>query len=64
MIRRWFAKRESEEFFKEEPVVDLVFQFGIGIDAKPFSQHQTFKEHQWRKGSSTFTTAANSVMAQ
>ena len=64
MIWRRFAKRETEESFKGKPVVDLVFQFRVGINTKPLLEHQAFKEQQWREGSSAFAAGAHGVMVQ
>jgi len=35
MIRRGLSKGQAEEFFKRQPVIDLIFEFGIVIDACP-----------------------------
>ena len=62
MIRRRLAERKIEELFKRQPVVDLVFQFRIGLDAEPFLQHQTFKKQQRRLGIGALTAGAHGVM--
>jgi hypothetical protein len=36
MILRGSIERETEELFKGQPIIDLVFEFGIGVDAEPF----------------------------
>ena len=42
MIRRRLIKRHPQEFFKRDPVVDLSFQFGIGVDTEPLLQEKAF----------------------
>ena len=63
MIRRGFVKRQLQELFKGQPVVELVFQFGIGVDVEPLLEHQTFKRQERQVGVGAFTACANSVMA-
>lgn len=63
MIRRGFIQRQLQELFERNSVVDLVFQLGIGLDAKPLLEHQTFKKQQRRPGIGAFTAGAHGIMA-
>ena len=49
-------KGEAEELFKGEPVINLVFKFGIGVDAKPLLKEHAFKKEQRGPSSGTFAT--------
>jgi hypothetical protein len=42
VIRRGLIKGKLKKLFKEQPVVDLVFQFGIEVDAEPLFELQAF----------------------
>jgi len=50
MIRSRLAERKPQEAFEGQPVVDLVFQLGVGLNPEPLLQEQAFEEHQWRVG--------------
>ena len=76
MIRRGFAQGQAEEFFKGQPVIDLVFEFGIGIDiypvefedystgAKPLLQQHAFKQQYGRVGVSPFAAGPYGVVTE
>ena len=44
-----------------QPVINLVFQFGIGVDPEPFLQQQAFEQQQWWIGVSTFAAGATAT---
>ena len=48
MIGRGFAEGQAQEFFEGQPVVDLIFQLGIGGNTKPFLQQQAFEKKDGR----------------
>ena len=56
-------KGKAQELFKGQPVVDLVFEFGIGVDAEPLLKEHAFKEEQRRIGVSTFTAGTNGIVS-
>ena len=62
MIRGGFAHGQTEELFKGQPLVDLVFQFGIGVDAEPLLKHQTFEEQKGPIGVGAFTAGTDRVV--
>ena len=64
MIRRGFIKGQLQELFKGQPVVDLVFQFGIGLDTEPLLKQQAFEQHQRRVGAGALLAGANGVVAE
>ena len=61
MIRRGFAQGQAEEFFKGQPVIDLVFEFRIGIDAEPLLQQYAFEQQQWWIGIGAFPTGTDGI---
>ena len=63
MIRRRPIERESEEFFEGQPVIDLVFKFGVGVDAEPFLKEHAFKEQQRGIGIGAFTAGSHGIMS-
>ena len=62
MIRRRFAKRKAQKLFKGQPIVDLVFQPRIRIDAESLLQQHAFEQQQGRISISTFAAGAHGVM--
>ena len=62
MIRRGFSKGQAEEFFKRQPVIDLIFEFGIGIDTEPLLQQHAFEQQQWAISVGAFAAGADGVM--
>jgi hypothetical protein len=44
VIRGSFTERQTKEFFKRQSIVDMILQFGIGINAEPLLEQQAFKE--------------------
>jgi hypothetical protein len=48
MIRGRFTEGKGEEYFKGQTIVDLVFEFRIGVDMEPFLEHEAFKQQQRR----------------
>ena len=62
MIGRGPIEREPEELFKRQPGVDLIFEFGIGVDAEPLLKHETFKKQQGRIGVGAFSAVTDSVI--
>ena len=64
MIRGRSIKGKSQETLKGKPVVDLVFQFGVGLDPEPFLKEHAFIQQQRRIGVSAFAAGAHGVMTQ
>ena len=58
MVRRGFAEGQTQEFLEGQPVVDLIFQFGIGGNTKPFLQQQAFEQQDGRIGFGAFLACA------
>jgi hypothetical protein len=54
MAGRGFAERQAQETFEGQAVVNLVFQLGIGGNAKPFLQQQTFEQEDGWVGAGAF----------
>ena len=50
VVRGRLAERKVQEGFEGEPVVDLVFQLGVGLNTEPLLQQQAFEEHERRVG--------------
>jgi len=48
MIGRGVVKGESQEFFEGVSVIDLGFQFRIGVDVKPLLKQQAFHKQDRR----------------
>lgn len=48
MIGRKIIKRKAQELLEGIPVVDLGFQFGIGVDFKPLLKKQAFHQEKMR----------------
>jgi hypothetical protein len=64
VIRGGLAEGKAQESFKGEPVVDLILQFGIRLDAEPFLKQQALEEHQGRVGLGALLDGAHGVMAE
>ena len=48
MIGRGIIEGESQELFEGDAVVDLGFQFGVGVDLEPLLQEKAFhKNYGW-----------------
>ena len=62
MVGRGFAERQAQETFEGQAVVNLVFQLGIGGNAKPFLQQQAFEQEDGRIGFGAFLAGADGVM--
>ena len=55
-----YLKKDTQILFHW---VNLVFQFGVEVDAKPFLKHETFKKQQRRVGIGAFGACADRLMA-
>ena len=64
MIRCRLAERKVQEGFEGEPVVDLVFQFGIRLDTEPLLEQQALEEHRGRLSAGALLAGANGVVAE
>jgi hypothetical protein len=49
-------KGKSQELLEGNTVIDLGFQFGIGINLKPLLEQNTFEQEQRRISFSAFST--------
>ena len=63
MIGGVFIHGNPQEFFEGDPVVDLGFQFGIGIDAEPLLQKQAFQKQQGMIGIVSFGAFADRIVS-
>ena len=63
MIGGRLIKRDSEKFLKRYPVVDLCFQFGVGVDAEPLLEEQTFQKQKRRIGLISFAAFSDGVIS-
>ena len=50
MIGSGIIERKPQEFLKGDPIIDLGFQLGVGIDLEPLLDQETFHEYQRRIG--------------
>jgi hypothetical protein len=64
MIRSRLAEGKPQNGFEGQLVVDLVFQFGVGLNPEPLLQEQAFEEHQWWVGPRALFAGAHGVMAE
>ena len=64
MVGRGPIKRKPHEPFKRWTIIDLFFQFRIGIDPKPLLQQHAFKPYHGRVCISTFATGTHRIMVQ
>ena len=62
MIGSWIIKGETQEFLKRDPVIDLSFQFGVGIDLKPLLEQEAFHKYQGRIGFIAIGTLADGIV--
>ena len=62
MVGRWFAKGQIEELFKRKTVIDLVFEFRIGLDTEPFLEHHALKQQQRGPCPGTFASGTDGIM--
>ncbi len=63
MIGRWSVERELEELFKGQSVIDLIFEFRVGIDTEPLLKEHTLKEQQGRVRICTFTAGTDGIVS-
>jgi hypothetical protein len=59
MIGNGIVKRKPQKLFEGDSVVDLGFQFRIGIDLKPLLKNKAFHENKRRIGIVSFEALAN-----
>jgi len=50
MIRSGIIERKPQELLEGDPIIDLSFQLGVGIDFKPLLDQEAFHEDQRRVG--------------
>ncbi len=62
MIGSRIIEGESQKRFEGDTVVDLSFQFGIGIDAEPLLEQQALHENNRRIGSVSFGAFPHGVV--
>jgi hypothetical protein len=63
MIGRGSIEREPEELFKGQPVVDLIFDFGIGVDVEPLLKEHTLEKQQGWVRIGTFPTSTDGIVS-
>jgi len=59
-----FTEGESKEFFKKQTVIELIFQFRIGVNVEPLLEQLAFIESPRRSGVSAFAGSSQGIMAQ
>ncbi len=64
MIRRGLIKRKSQELLKGDPVIDLGFQFRIGINMESLLNQEALEQKQRRISGSAFNIFTNAIMFQ
>ena len=62
MIWRGFTERQSQKTFEGQAVINLVFQFGIGRNTKPFLQQEAFEQEDGWIGLGAFIAGAHGIM--
>ena len=62
MTGRNIIKRKAQELFEGIPVVDLGFQFGIGVDFKPLLKKQAFHQEKRRVGAVSLKAFTNGIV--
>jgi hypothetical protein len=50
MIGSGIVEGEPQELFERDAIIDLGFQFGIGIDLEPLLKEKAFHKNQGRIG--------------
>jgi hypothetical protein len=63
MIWGRLFKGDSQEFLKRYSIVDLGFQFRIGVDVEPLLEKQTFQEEKRGIGVISFVAFADGVIS-
>ena len=64
MIGRGIVEGKTKEFFKGDSVVDLGFQFRIGINLKPLLKKKAFHKEKRRIGIITFKAFTDGIVSQ
>jgi len=59
---RRLGKRKTKEVFERNPVVDLSFQLGVGIDLEPLLEQEAFHEDQGRPCLVAIGTLADGII--
>lgn len=62
MIRRWLIKGDPQKFLKRYSVVDLGFQFRIGVKTEPLLE-ETFQKEERRIGLIAFVAVTDGVIS-
>ena len=64
MIGRNIIKRQPQELLEGIPVVDLGFQFQIGVDFKPLLKKQAFHQENRRVGAVSLKAFTDGIVSQ
>jgi len=64
MIGRGIIKRHPQELLEGIPVVDLSFQFRIGVDFKPLLKKQAFHQENRRVGAVSLKAFPDGIVSQ
>jgi len=64
MIGSGIIKRKAQELFEGIPVVDLGFQFRVGIDFKPLLKKQVFHQEKRQVGAVTLKAFTDGIVSQ
>lgn len=64
MIGRRLVKRKSQKLFERDSIINLGFQFRIGIDFKPLLEKKAFHQEERRIGIIAFKAFPSGVVYQ
>ena len=64
VIRRGFIHGQFQELLERTPIVDLSFQFGIGIDVEPLLQEQAFQKQKGMVGKVAFRALTDGIVSE
>lgn len=56
------CESKTQKLLEGDSVINLSFQFGVGIDLKPLLKQETFHKYQWRIGFIVLGTPADGIV--
>ena len=62
MIGSGIIEGKTQELLEGDSVINLSFQFGVGIDLKPLLKQEAFHKYQWRPGFIALGTPADGIV--
>ena len=63
MIGRRLIEGYSQKLLKGDPIVDLGFQFGIGVNTEPFLEKEAFQQEQRWIGFTSLVTFPDGIIS-